>query len=317
MMVHPNARGTQALRFRLRKFPRCHYVSFGGRTMPYFTRGEISLYYEEYGSGYPILLFAPGGMRSGIEFWKHSPFDPTVELAKDFRVIAMDQRNAGHSRAPVVASEGWKTYTADHLALLDYLGIRRCHLMGGCIGSSYCLGVIKAAPRRVSAAILQNPIGLSPKNRELFYGMFDTWADALRKERPELSKAAFRAFRERMYAGDFVFSVTRDFVRSCRTPLLILCGSDEYHPMEISKELAALAPNAELIESWKTPDVVQGTVRRVREFLKAHEAGNPSKNRNPGTRRLKGALTSDKGRGLSFAKIRRAAAKAARAPDER
>jgi pimeloyl-ACP methyl ester carboxylesterase len=131
--------------------------------MPVFERAGVSLYFEEYGSGYPLLLFAPGGMRSSIEFWRRSPFDPIAELAADFRVIAMDQRNAGRSRAPISAADGWETYTADHLALLDQLGIRRAHLMGGCIGSSYCLGMIKAAPNRVSAAVLQNPTGLRRK----------------------------------------------------------------------------------------------------------------------------------------------------------
>ena len=90
--------------------------------MPIFKRDDVSIYYEEYGSGFPLLLFAPGGMRSAIEFWHKSPFDPTSVLANDFRVIAMDQRNAGQSQAPVTAADGWDTYTADHLALLDHLG---------------------------------------------------------------------------------------------------------------------------------------------------------------------------------------------------
>ena len=237
--------------------------------MPTFTRGDVSLYYEEYGSGYPLILFAPGGMRSSVEFWKRSPFDPAVEFAGDFRVIAMDQRNAGRSRAPISPSDGWDTYASDHLALMDHLGIRQCHLMGGCIGSSYCLGVIKAAPDRISAAVLQNPIGLTPQNRELFYGMFDEWAKALKRERPDLDEKAIAAFRERMYGGDFVFNVSREFVRALKTPLLILCGSDDFHPTPTSEEIAKLAPNAELIRSWKTPEVVRGTVERVREFLKA------------------------------------------------
>jgi pimeloyl-ACP methyl ester carboxylesterase len=238
--------------------------------MPVFERAGISLYYEEYGSGHPLLLFAPGGMRSSIEFWRRSPFDPTAELAADFRVIAMDQRNAGHSRAPVTAADGWETYAADHLALLDHLGVRRAHLMGGCIGSSYCLGVIKAAPERVSAAVLQNPIGLSAGNRPAFHEMFDGWANDLKKDRPALDDAALRAFRARMYDGDFVFSVTRDFVRNCRTPLLVLAGDDLYHPAPIAQEIAALAPNAELIMKWKTPDTTPAAVARVRAFLKAH-----------------------------------------------
>ena len=238
--------------------------------MPTFKRGDVSIHFEEYGADYPILLFAPGGMRSSIEFWGNSPFDPTRELAANFRVIAMDQRNAGKSSAPIAASDGWDTYTADHIALLDHLGIRQCHVMGGCIGGSYGLGIIKAAPTRISAAVLQNPIGLSPRNRDLFFAMFDGWAQALKTGHPKLDDSALRQFRDRMYGTDFVFNVSRDFVRSCKTPMLILCGNDDYHPMETSKEIAALAPNAELLEHWKASDVIDATVTRVRDFLISH-----------------------------------------------
>jgi pimeloyl-ACP methyl ester carboxylesterase len=239
--------------------------------MATFTRGDVSLYFEEFGSGYPILLFAPGGMRSSIEFWHQSPFDPTVELAKDFRVIAMDQRNAGQSRAPISASDGWQTYADDHVALLDHLGVKSCHAMGACIGGSYSLGLIKAIPDRVSAAVLQQPIGLSPNNRELFFQMFDGWADALTKKRPELDASGFRSFRDRMYSeSDFVFNVSRDFVRGVKIPLLILRGNDDYHPAETSDDIAKLAPNAEIINEWKTPETIGKTVERVRSFLKAN-----------------------------------------------
>jgi pimeloyl-ACP methyl ester carboxylesterase len=186
----------------------------------------------------------------------------------------MDQRNAGKSSAPITADDGWDTYTGDHIALLDHLGIKQCHVMGGCIGGSYSLGIIKAAPQRISSAILQNPIGLSPRNRELFFRMFDTWADALKLERPQLEDSALRQFRDRMYGTDFVFNVSRDFVRSCKTPMLILCGNDDYHPNETSREIAALAPNAELVENWKTPDVIGATIKRVREFLLSHTPKN-------------------------------------------
>jgi pimeloyl-ACP methyl ester carboxylesterase len=178
--------------------------------MPTFERADVSLYYEEYGSGVPLLLMAPGGMRSAIEFWHRSPFDPTVELAKDFRVIAMDQRNAGKSRAPISASDGWQTYAADQIALLDHLGIRQCHIMGGCIGSSYCLGLIKAAPERIVATILQNPIGLGPDGIARFHNMFEDWATELRQQRPDVDAAALAAFRANMFSGDFVFAVSSD-----------------------------------------------------------------------------------------------------------
>jgi pimeloyl-ACP methyl ester carboxylesterase len=239
--------------------------------MPIFERAGVTLYYEEFGSGYPLLLFAPGGMRSAIGFWHNAPSDPTKEFADGFRLIAMDQRNAGRSHAPVSADDGWHTYTADHLALLDHLGIARCNVMGGCIGSTYCLSLIKAAPARVSAAVLQNPIGLY-ENREAFYEMFNGWAKELKSSMPGVTDAALNLFRENMYGSDFVFGVTRDFVRNCATPLLILKGDDLYHPAPISREIATLAPHAELIETWKTSEALPAIVARVREFLKSHAA---------------------------------------------
>jgi pimeloyl-ACP methyl ester carboxylesterase len=67
--------------------------------------GEI--YYEVHSAGYPLMIFAPGGLRSELIFWRHSPsnpaatavwMDPMAVLDKKYRVVAMDQRNAGRSR---------------------------------------------------------------------------------------------------------------------------------------------------------------------------------------------------------------------------
>ena len=72
--------------------------------MPFFERGDVKLYYEIHGEGFPVLLFAPGGMRSAVSFWDKSEFRAISELSSDFRVIALDQRNAGQSFAPVSAN---------------------------------------------------------------------------------------------------------------------------------------------------------------------------------------------------------------------
>ena len=236
--------------------------------MAIFERDGITLYYEDHGAGFPVLLFAPGGMRSAVTFWEGSQFNPIVELSTRFRVIAMDQRNAGRSRAPVSADDGWHTYTADHIALLDHLGIERTHLLGGCIGGPYCLGLIQAAPGRVASAVLQQSIGFED-NREIFYEMFQGWADAIAPDHPEADAAAWRSFRSNMYDGDFDFNVGRDFVASCETPMLVLMGSDPYHPESTSREIARIAPNATLVERWKSP-AEDGTVARVIEFLETH-----------------------------------------------
>ena len=237
--------------------------------MPSFERGDVVIHYIERGEGFPILLFAPGGMRSAAGFWKSSPWNPVEELSDRYRVIAMDQRNAGKSRAPVDAGDGWHSYTADHLALLDHLGLDRCHVIGGCIGGPYCFGLMQAAPARVASAVLQQTIGASD-NRQAFYEMFDSWAQEIAGDHPEASKETWSAFRSRMYDGDFLFNVDRDFVRKCETPMLVLMGDDLYHPQVTSREVAALAPNAELIEHWKEEDVLRETVARVRSFLEAN-----------------------------------------------
>ena len=247
--------------------------------MPVQERDGARIHYEVTGSGHPLVLFAPGGMNSVAVLWRERPdapgerlpwIDPPTELAADFRVVAMDQRNAGASTGPVTASDGWETYTADHLALLDSLGAERTHAMGGCIGSSYVLALCQAAPERVTAAVLQNPIGLSADNRAAFYAMFDGWAKALRAERPDVTEDALAGFRERMFGGDFVFSVERDFVRRCPVPLLVLAGNDQFHPRATAEEIAELAPDAELVIEWAGPARHEATLERVRQFLRRH-----------------------------------------------
>ena len=137
--------------------------------MPVFKRPDAEIHYEVHGSGFPLLLFAPGGLSSQLEYWRQSPsnpgapppwMNPMADLAGQFTVIGMDQRNAGNSRGRVTETHGWHTYAGDHLALMDHLGHRRFHVMGGCIGGTYCLTLCELAPERVTAAVLQNPIGL-------------------------------------------------------------------------------------------------------------------------------------------------------------
>lgn len=237
--------------------------------MPTFTRDDITIYYEVHGTGFPILLFAPGGMRSALSYWQSSPFNPIQVLAPHFQVIAMDQRNAGQSTAPISGNDGWHSYTADHIALLDHLEVARCHVLGGCIGGPYCFGLMQAQPERVAGAVIQQTIGLD-NNREAFYEMFDTWAvDLSGVEAVDLAQ-----FRSNMYDGEFLLNVDEDFVRQCQNPLLVLMGNDLYHPQSISRRIAEIAPNATLVESWHEPEVVDQTVQDIIKFLQQSEQGS-------------------------------------------
>ncbi len=73
-----------------------------------------------------------------------------------------------------------------------------------------------------------------------------------------------------MFGGDFVFSVCREFVLRCRTPLLLQPGSDKPHPAETSAEIARLAPNLEIQKDWRGPTHLAESIRRVTEFLTRH-----------------------------------------------
>jgi len=236
--------------------------------MPTLRRGELTIEYEVHGSGYPLLLLAPGGMRSATAIWGRAPFHPVSEFAGQYRVITMDQRNAGASRAKVTAADAWHSYAEDQLALLDELKVERCHLYGGCIGGAFALSLIARAPERVSSAVLQQPIGYSGSNREVFYELFDGWAAELKQTRSDIADDALPPFRSRLYDGDFVFSVSREMVGNCPVPLLVLRGNDVYHPSQVSEEIVRLAPRAELVHDWKTGDDLPLAIAHVRRFLK-------------------------------------------------
>jgi len=240
--------------------------------MPIFQHHEATIYYEEFGQGFPILTFAPAGLQSIIDVWNgpSAPVNPITEFAPSFRVIAMDQRNAGgRSRAPITAQDGWHTYTADHVALLDHLRIDRCHLYGQCIGGSFILSLLKAQPRRIASAVLAQPIGRvgpMPPGRS---ARFDAWAKTL-GDHPEATEPVLDAVYRNLYGPGFVYSVDRAFVSGCRTPCLVLAGNDEAHPLPISEEVAKLLPAAEFVQEWKTGAALTAATARIKAFLAEH-----------------------------------------------
>jgi pimeloyl-ACP methyl ester carboxylesterase len=239
---------------------------------------ESRIHYEVRGEGYPVLLFAPGFLSSRIERWRTNParpgvpqdfLDPIEGLSGEFRTIALDIRNAGESRGAVGPNDSWASYTADHLALLAHLGIKHCHVMGACIGVSFALALAEARPGLVSALVLQNPIGLSSRNRDALTTEFNVWADQA-KDFPGIDAASLPDFNRRLFGNDFLFAVSREFVASCDIPMLIMPGDDLVHPAEISAEMAQLAPHAETLSPWKGAAYKDAAMRRVKEFVLAH-----------------------------------------------
>jgi len=237
--------------------------------VPVLQRDDATIHYDEHGAGFPVLALAPGGMRSAGSYWEQVPYNAVKELAGDYRVITMDQRNAGSSTAPVTGSESWSTYTADQLAVLDHLGIERCHLVGMCIGGPFILGLLRAAPDRFARAAVLQSIGLD-HNRDAFREMFDGWMADLAPVHPEAGADAWAAYHSSMYEGDDVlFSVPESFLPTITTPMLVLQGNDQYHPRSASRLLATAVPGAELVEQWKDPEHLPAATAIIAEFLAA------------------------------------------------
>ncbi|MFN8525979.1 MAG: alpha/beta hydrolase [Chloroflexota bacterium] len=239
--------------------------------MPILNHDGASLYYEETGGGIPLLLLAPGGLNSSIAFWGRTPTNPLETFAGEYRVIAMDQRNADRSRGPLDPVDPWGTYARDQMAVLDHLGIDRFLVAGCCIGSSFILRLIHDYPQRVAAGILMQPIGEDETNVGHFgEATWAPWGKNLQEEGATFSQETLARFGRAMFDPGFVFSVSREFCAAIETPLLLMYGNDRAHPRGTSVELQGMLKNLEVIERWRDAEHVDAAVAGMRAFLAKH-----------------------------------------------
>jgi len=249
----------------------------GGAAVRFYEKGAVRIHYEEAGSGFPLLLIAGGGLNSTISALARAPFNPIDEFKGEYRCIAADLRNAnpGQSSGPLEVDRPWDTHTDDHLGLMDHLGINKFMVMGFCIGGPFIWNLLKRAPDRVVAAVPAQPVGFRPEMPTLLYdGSMNGWGPELVKRRPDITMDMIQKYLTKMYRTnpDFVLTVTRDFVRNCQTPVLILPDDVPAHPYAVAMECAMLAPKAEVsMYPWKDPkERIPLAVRQIRSFLRAH-----------------------------------------------
>jgi pimeloyl-ACP methyl ester carboxylesterase len=248
----------------------------GAGAMSFYEKGPVRIHYEETGSGFPLLLIAGGGLNSTIAGLTN-PFDAIGEFKGEYRCVASDLRNAnpGQSSGPLEIDRSWDSHTDDQMGVMDHLGINKFMVMGFCIGGPFIWNLLKRAPDRVVAAVLAQPSGSRPEMRDLFYeNNMKDWGPELVKRRPEITMDVVQKYLTKMYRtnADFVFTVTRDFVRNCQTPVLILPDDIPAHPYAVAMEAAMLAPKAEVsMFPWKEPkERIPLAVRQIHSFLRAH-----------------------------------------------
>ena len=245
--------------------------------MSFYEKGPVRIHFEEHGSGFPLLLISGGGLNSAISGLRTGPFDPIEEFKSEYRCIAADLRNSntGQSTGPLDIDRPWDAHTDDQLGVMDHLGIDKFMVIGFCIGGPFIWNLLKRAPNRVVAAVLAQPSGFRPEIPTLYYDTnMKGWGPDLVKRRTDISMAMVEKYLTKMYRNnpDFVLTVTRDFVRNCQTPVLIMPDDIPAHPYVVAMESAMLAPKAEVsMFPWKEPkERIPLAVRQVRSFLRAH-----------------------------------------------
>jgi hypothetical protein len=119
---------------------------------------------------------------------------------------------------------------------------------------------------------MMQPIGIDDTNPGFFNPrIYKDWGANLAATREDISAEDIETFGQRMWSGDFVFTATREFLKTVHTPMLVLPGYDQAHPTGVGLEVAQLLPNSELRENWKEPaEAVPGTIEHMRRFLKTH-----------------------------------------------
>lgn len=246
--------------------------------MPFYDRGDVRIRYEETGAGFPLLAIPGGGHNSCIAFWDRMPFNPMKDLSNDFRVITMDQRNApgGESTGPVQTTDPWGAFADDQVGLMDHLNIRDFMAIGFCIGGPFVLKIAQRVPNRVKAVVMAQPVGHNLAHPNAMYDSgHNTWGPELVAKRPDLNMDQIDAYLHNLYRSpaDFVYSVDRDFVRSCQTPILVMPDDTPAHSYDVAIEVTKIAPNVEVtLYPWKdTPQHIVEAVAHVRRFLQAHE----------------------------------------------
>ncbi len=247
--------------------------------MPFYKKGDVRIRYEEVGSGFPLLVTPGGGLNSRIDNWPTAVFSAMDVFKNDFRRITMDQRNAngGESTGPLAVDDPWGGFADDQLGLMDHLGIRELAYMGYCIGGCFAGTLLERAPERIAAAVFCQTVGHWPEDPDVMYRSGrDEWAPELLARRPDLNQDAIEKHLHKLYRAnpDFLYSVSRNVIRNCQTPILVLPDDVPAHPHQTSVDVASLAPNAEItVFPWTSPpDLKERAINRVRRFIQTHGA---------------------------------------------
>jgi pimeloyl-ACP methyl ester carboxylesterase len=118
--------------------------------------------YEVIGEGPPLLMYAPAGFDATLDKWSTQGVYARIKLLdhllRKHTCIVFDRRECGQSGGRVERVT-WAHYVAQGKGLLDHLGFKRAHLLGGCMGCCPVIAFAVAHPEMVQSMVLYWPVG--------------------------------------------------------------------------------------------------------------------------------------------------------------
>ncbi len=115
--------------------------------MPFASVGDVDLYFEDVGEGYPLVL-CHGGF-SDVSEW-----DPQVDvLSKKYRVVRYDRRGCGRS-IPKEVEQLAELWVKDLRALIEYLGLGQVVIGGVSYGGMLVLEYLLEHQQTCKAAVI-------------------------------------------------------------------------------------------------------------------------------------------------------------------
>ena len=239
--------------------------------MPYANIGGVNIYYEEYGSGPPVIL-TPGGRvdREGLR-----PL--AALLSPKCRVIIHDRRNCGRSDVVIAGELSEQHHWAEEMAgLLEYLGASPAYVAGGSAGSRTSLTLAVRRPELVKGLFIWEVSG-GPRSAELmgpgYYGQFIEAAErggmaavaeteffaqriadnpSNRERLLSMNVDNFCSVMRRWYAAfatpNPVSDLSEEQLRSIQCPIVLFEGNtpDDVHHRSAAEAVHQLAPHSEL-----------------------------------------------------------------------
>jgi len=220
--------------------------------MPYLDRGDARLYFEDSGSGTPILLTHGFGASTGM--WRGQ-----VDAFQDrYRLIPWDMRGHGQTECPPDLPHYSQALTDDDMtALLDHLGIDRAVIAGHSLGGFMSLSFNVAHPDRVKALVLQ---GCGPGYRREEPRL--AWNERAERRARTLEEGGLAALGGGAEVGESVQSSAESLAQAARgilsqvdsrvmdslkgisVPTLVICGDDDTPYVDGARYMGERIPGA-------------------------------------------------------------------------